>query len=201
MDSARLPCPQIILARILEWVAMSSSRGSSWPRDWTCISYVSCVGRWILYWATWEAQVRILDQVAIFSSRGSSWSRDQTCLLWPPAFAGQFFTTESPGKHILRQIAICCSVAKWWPTLCDAMDCSRPGFPVLYYLLELAQTHVHWISDAIQPSHPLSLPSPPAFSLCQHQGLFQWVSSLHQVAKILKLQHQSFQWILRVDFL
>ena len=66
---------------------------------------------------------------------------------------------------------------------------------------ELAQTHVHWIGDAVQPSHPLSLPSPPAFSLSQHQSLFQWVSSLHQVAKILELQHQSFQWILRVDFL
>ena len=63
-----------------------------------------------------------------------------------------------------------------------------PGFPILHYLPEFAQTHVHWVSDAIQPSHPLSLPSPPALSLFQHQGLFQWVDSLHQVAKVLELQ-------------
>ena len=85
--------------------------------------------------------------------------------------------------------------------LCNPMDCSMPGFPVLYYLLEFAQTHIHWVSDAIQPSHPLPSPSPPAFNLSQHQGLFQWVRSSHQVAKILELQHQSFQWIFRVDFL
>ena len=67
----------------------------------------------------------------------------------------------------------------------------------------ITQTHVHWVSDAIQPSHPLSSPSPPAFYLSQHQGLFQWVSSSHQVAKVLEfqLQHQSFQWIFRTDFL
>ena len=80
------------------------------------------------------------------------------------------------------------------------MDCSTPGFPVLHYLSEFAQTHVHWVSDAIQPSHPLSPPSPPALSPSQHQGLFQWVSSLHQVVKVLELQHQSFQWIFRVYF-
>ena len=83
------------------------------------------------------------------------------------------------------------------------MDCSTPGFPVHHQLPELIQTHIHRISDAIQPSHPLSSPSPPAFNLSQHQGLFQWVSSSHQVAKVLEfqLQHQSFQWILRIDFL
>ena len=80
-----------------------------------------------------------------------------------------------------------------------------PGFPVHYQLAEhqLAQTHVHRVSDAIQPSHPLLSPSPPAFDLSQHQDLFQWVSSSHQMAKVLELQlqHQSFQWIFRVDFL
>ena len=82
------------------------------------------------------------------------------------------------------------------------MDCSISGFPVLHYLLEFAQTHVHRVGDAIQPSHPLSSPSPPAFNLFQHQGLFKWVSSLNQVAKVLEfqLQHQSFQWIFRADF-
>ena len=89
------------------------------------------------------------------------------------------------------------------PTLCDPMDWSMPGFPVHHQLLELAQTHVHRVSDAIQPSHPLSSPSPPAFSLSQCQGLFQWVSSSHQAAKVLEfqLQHQSFQWTPRTDFL
>ena len=74
------------------------------------------------------------------------------------------------------------------------MDCSMPGFPVHHQLAELAQTHVCWVSDASQPSHPLLSPSPPAFNLSQHQGLFQWVSSSHQVAKVLEfqLQHQSF---------
>ena len=89
------------------------------------------------------------------------------------------------------------SVVQSCPTLCDPMDCSMPGFPVHHQLLELTQTHVHRIGDAIQPSHPLLPPSPPAFNLSQHQGLFQWISSLHQVAKVLEfqLQHQSFQWI------
>ena len=70
--------------------------------------------------------------------------------------------------------------------LCEPMNCSTPGFPLLHYFLEFAQTHIHWVGDATQPSHPLSPPSPPAFSLSQHQGLFQEVSSSHQVAKVLE---------------
>ena len=95
----------------------------------------------------------------------------------------------------------CCSVNKSCPTLCDPMDCSTPGFPVLHHRLGFAQTHVHWVSDAIQPSYPLSSPS-PIFDLSQHQGLFQWVSSSHQVAKVLELQlqHQFFPWGLNVCF-
>ena len=97
----------------------------------------------------------------------------------------------------------CCSVAQSCLTLCDPMDCSTSGFSVLHHIPELAQTHVHQVSDAIQPSHALSSPSLPAVNLSQHQGLFQWVDCLHQVAKVLKLQlqHQSSQWIFRVDFL
>ena len=88
-------------------------------------------------------------------------------------------------------------------TLFDPMDCSTPGFPVHHQFPEFTQTHVHWVGDAIQPSHPLSSPCPPTFNLFQHQGLFQCVSSSNQVAKILEfqLQHQSFQWIFRTDFL
>ena len=100
-------------------------------------------------------------------------------------------------------ITYLCSVAKWCPTLCDPVNCSTPGFSVLHYLLEFTQTHVHWVSDAIQPSHPLLPHSPLALHLSQHQSLFQWVHSSHQVAKVLELQlqHQTFQWIFRVDFL
>ena len=85
----------------------------------------------------------------------------------------------------------------------DSMNCSIPGFPVHHQLPELTQSHVPWIGNAIQPSHPLSSPYPPAFNLSQHQGLFQWVSSLHKVAKVLQFQlrHQSFQWLFKTDFL
>ena len=78
-----------------------------------------------------------------------------------------------------------------------------PGFPVPHNLLEFSQVHVHWISDTTQLSHPLSLPSPSASNLFQHQVLFQWVDCLHQMAKVLELQlqHQSFQWIFSIDFL
>ena len=97
----------------------------------------------------------------------------------------------------------CCSVTQTCPTLCDPMDCSMPGSPVLHYLLEFARIYVHWVSDAFQPSHPLYPPSPPAFSFSQYQCLFQCVSSLHQVAKVLEFQfqHQSSQWLFRVYFL
>ena len=88
-------------------------------------------------------------------------------------------------------------------TICDPMDCSMPGFPVHHQLPGFAQTHVHWVGDAIQPFHPLSSPSPPAFNLSQHQRLFKWVSSSHQVAKVLEfhIQHLFFQWIFRTNLL
>ena len=82
------------------------------------------------------------------------------------------------------------SVTQSCLTLCDPMDCSTPGFSVLHHLPEFAQTRVHWVSDAIQPSHPLLSPSPPNFNLSQHQGLFQWVGSSHQLAKVLEFQLQ-----------
>ena len=89
------------------------------------------------------------------------------------------------------------------PSLFDSMDWSMPGFPVLHYLLEFAQTHVFSVDDAIQPSQPLSPAYPPALNLSQHQGLSQWGDSLYQVTKVLELQlqHQSFQWLFRFDFL
>ena len=96
-------------------------------------------------------------------------------------------------KHMTHQFS---SVTQSCPTLCDLMNHSTPGLPVHHQLLESTQTHVHLVGDAIQPSYPLLSPSPPALSLSQHQGLFQWVSSSHQVVTVLEfqLQHQSFQW-------
>ena len=93
------------------------------------------------------------------------------------------------------------SVTQSCPTVCDPMDYSTVGLPVHHQLLEFTQTHVHWVSDAIQSSHLLSSPSPPAFNFSQHQGLFKSISSLQQVAKVLEfqLQHQSFQYIFRTD--
>ena len=95
------------------------------------------------------------------------------------------------------------SVAQSCPTLGNPMNHNTPGLPVLHQLLESTQTHVHRVGDAMQPSHPLSSPSSPALNLSQYQGLYKWVSSLHQVAKVLEFQpqHQSFQWIPRTDLL
>ena len=95
------------------------------------------------------------------------------------------------------------SVTQSYLTLCDPIDGSTAGFPVYHQLPEFTQTHVYWVGDAFQPSHPLSSPFPPAFNLSQKQGLFQGVSCSYQVAKVLEfqLQHQSFQWIFRTNFL
>ena len=95
------------------------------------------------------------------------------------------------------------SVAQPCPTLCDPMNCSMPGLPVYHQLLESTQALIHWVGDAIQPSHLLSSSSPPALNHSQHQCLFKWVSSSHLVAKVLEfqLQHQSFQWTPRTDLL
>ena len=110
------------------------------------------------------------------------------------------WTTACQSHQVLFSVHFS-SVTQSSPTLYDPMDCSTPGLPVHHQLPELTQTPVHWVGDAIQPSHFLSSPSPPAFNLSQHQGLFKRVSSSHQVAKVLEfqLQHQSFQWILRND--
>ena len=143
-----------------------------------------------------------------------------TCLLRNP-YAGQEATVRTRhwttdwsklGKEYERLYSVTLlfnlysefsSVIQSCPILCDPMGCSMLGFPVCHWLLVLTQTHVHQVSDAIQPSHPLSPPSPPTFNLFQHWDIFQWVSSSHKVAILLEfqLQHQSFQWIFRTDFL
>jgi len=131
---------------------------------------------------------------------------------WPPCvvfipwyFTGRFLWTLTSRTHDLKcwEISPFSSVPQLCPAVCDPMDCSTPGLPVHHQLLECTQTHVRWVGHAIQPSHPLSSPSPFSFSLSQHQGLFQWVTTSHQVAKVLEFQlhYQSFQWIFRTDFL
>ena len=112
----------------------------------------------------------------------------QRCLLKASCFSSSFHFS---------------SVAQWCQTRCDPMDCTTTGLTVYHQLLELTQTHVHQLSDAIQPFHPLSSASPPTFNLSQHKGFYKWVSSSHPVAKVLKFQlkHQSFQWIFRTDLL
>ena len=107
----------------------------------------------------------------------------------------RFWITYSNRESISVHNIQFSSVTQSCLTLCDPMNHSTPGLPVHHQLLESTQTHAHWVGDAIRPSYPLSSPSPPALSLFQHQGLFKWVSSSHQVAKVLEfqLQHPSFQ--------
>ena len=137
-------------------------------------------------------QARICEWVAIYFSRGSAQPRDQ---IWVSCIAGRFFTIWATriGINVViifKKVPIggCCSVTQSYLTLCDPMNCSMPGFPVLHHLPEYAQIHVHWVRGTIQPYHPLSSPPPPALHLYHLQGLFQWVDTLHQVAKVLELQ-------------
>ena len=137
--------------------------------------------RWILnLWATWEAKLP-MSMVKTLRFNFST----QSSFLFLQSICIQFS-----------------SVTQWCLTLCDPMNHSTPGLPVYHELPGFTQTHGHWVSDAIQPSHPLSSPSPPALNPSQHQGLSKWVSS-SQVAKVLEfqLQHQSFQWTPRTDLL
>ena len=129
----------------------------------------------------------------------------QSLLLW--SFK---LKKSTPDAWIKKDVGVCVCVCVWLLFSCSVMSDSlwplrlqHTRLPVLHSLPEFAHIHVHWVGDAIQPSHPLLSPSPPALSLSQHQGLSQWVGSSHQVAKVLELQlqHQSFQWIFRVDLL
>ena len=127
----------------------------------------------------------------------SSWCNVLSCWCHRYVQASLQWVCDSPPSVQFSSVAQLCL------TLCDPIDCSTPGFPVYHQCPELAQTHIHRVGDTIQPPHALSSPSPPTFNLSQHQGFFKWVSSLHQVAKVLEfqLQHQSFQWTPRTDLL
>ena len=124
-----------------------------------------------------EPSGRTLEYVGFLESKQLETQRLQTCLI----FKSLCSQDKCPGPHlpiILSSVQFS-SVAQLCLILCDPMDCSTPGLPVYHQLLEFTQTHVHWVGDAIQSSHPLSSPSLPPFNLSQHQGLFQWVSSLN----------------------
>ena len=135
--------------------------------------------------------------------------------IWCPWLSSQedmlyFFLEIAPVSqcsNIASNVILPCfqfsSVAQSCPTICDPMNCSTPGLPVYHQLLEFTQTHVHRVGDSTQLSHPLSSPFPPAPNPSQHQSLFQWDNSSHEVAKVLefKLQHQSLQWTPRTDLL
>ena len=159
-----------LLYSILKWVAISSSKGSSWIRKWTCISNISCAGRYILYqWCHLGSpinvnHIKIIYQIIL----KEEWMNNQSLTI--------------------------SSVQSTHSVMSDSLQPhgqQHTSFPVHHQLPELAKTHVLWVSDAIQPSHPLSSPSPPAFNLAQHQSLFKWVSSSHHVAKVLEFQQNS----------
>ena len=165
----------ILQARILEWVVYSFSRRSFWLRNWTGVSCI--VGGFFTSWAT----------RGVHSIRSLRKTKRLSCFVsWIfLLFRGECM--QNSNIFLVRKLESSCSVAKLCLTLCDPMDCSTPGFPALHYLPEFAQTHVHWVSDDIQPSHPVLPSSPSARSLSQHQGPFQWVGSSHQVIKVLEL--------------
>ena len=144
---------EILQARILEWVAIPFSRGSSWPRDWTQVSCIA--GKVFTIWATRKALYiphLVLQKPATcqheITDKKQTKNNKKTCFLYLVF-------------QLLNHV-----------TLCNPMDCSTPGFPILHQYIEFAQIHVHRVSDAIWPSHPLSSSSPPAFNLYHQQGLF-----------------------------
>ena len=159
-----------------------------------------------------EHCLNVILRSAIFSlGQSNAWG-----LLWveinPRVDSCQFHCAWASSEYLIRVLQSrlkivhsvqFSSVTQSCPTLCNPMNCSTPGLPVHHQLPESTQNHVHWVGDAIQPPHPLSSPSPPALNLSQHQGLFKWVGSSYQVAKVFefKLQYQSCQWTPRTDLL
>ena len=152
----------IFQTRILEWVAISYSRGSSQPRDQTHVFCISYIGRHSL-------PLCHLDTFKVYVSLSYPWIQDSPLGIF---LCVDFLFTSQHSlisyKTFLKMRFYCCSVAQSCPTLCNPMDCSTSGFPVLPLLPELAQTHVHWVGDVIQPSHLLLSSSLPAFNLSQH---------------------------------
>ena len=158
------------------------------PSHLLCLILQSYLGTSGLLWMTEKAGPRDAMLCSMSLSR-SSW---RYSTIWMRMATSIHCLSVLPSQYLCLQFS---SVAQSCLTLCDPMNRSMPGLPLYHQLPESTQTQVHWVGDAIQPSHPLSSPSPPALNLSQHQGLFKWGSSLHQVAKVLEfqLQHQSQQ--------
>jgi len=136
-------------------------------------------------------KLKVMKYYQIHSMKPSlPWCQNQTIKLPKKSQFLKWTSIKKILNKILANFSSVSSAAQSCPTLCDPMDWSTPGFPVHHQLLELAQTHVHKVSDAIQRSHPLLSPSLPALNLSQNQGLYQWISSLHQVAQVLEFQLQ-----------
>ena len=138
----------------------------------------------------WKCWIHDLQRRFSFGTRDQAWSLKSFCvaevLLKYKIGQRKLLTQISEGgRRVCPSLALS-SVAPLCQTLCNPMDCSTPGLPVHQQLQEFTQTRVHWVGDTMQPSHPLSSSSPPVLNLSQHQSLFQWVSSLHQVATILE---------------
>ena len=135
-------------------------------------------------------QARILEWVAMSFSRRSSPPRDLFHISYFSCIGSDFFTTITVWKasFVWFSSVQFSSVDQSCPTLCDPMNCSTPGLPAHHRFPEFTQTHIHRVGDAIQPSHPLLSPSPPAPNPSQGQSLFQWVNSSHEVAKVLEFQ-------------
>ena len=166
----------------------------SWWKPWGCSS---CFWAWIQpchwlglgTWASWMTPLSL--RCLIFSSMQI---QRQTKQYYPNINVSHICSLKFSSSHIFesgrkqKNIFQFSSVAQSCPTLCDPMNCSTPGLPVHHQLPEFTQIHIHWVSDAILPSHPLSSPSPPAPNPSQHQSLFQWVNSSHEVAKVLEFQ-------------
>ena len=206
----------ILQERILEWDVISSFRGYSPPRYWTCV--LLCPLNWqagsLLVGPTGKTKAKkystVIHSLEKLKSMQYKSAIRNVIKFSKTIFQGWFRFTEKLGgkcrvfiEGLSQHMHQYSSAAQSCLTLCNPMNCSTPGLPVHHQLPKFTQTNVHWVCDVIQLSHPLSSPSPPAPNPSQHQDLFQWVNSSHEVAKVLDFQpqHQSFQWTPRTGLL
>ena len=177
--------------RELDRVETAPDKEPGDPSSWPGFAWISCNSLWAKIIKHLSFLVCQIKGLYLWMDLSACW---------------RVYQADNCKGNVFSVCCCFCSVALSGLTLCDPMDCSMPGLSVLHHLQVFPQTHVHWVSDAIQPSHPLSPPSPPALLPSIFPSirvfLFQWVHSLHQVAKVLEfqLQHQSFQWISRLIF-
>ena len=161
---------------------MTPPQAHSWCGNWPLILFKKCIGG-----SSKKLRIALSCHPTVppfWACSQKKWKQRTEYTVTRPC------SQQYPNSQKWKSVPIygCCSVAQSCPALRDPMNWSTPGFPVLHYLREFAQTHVHLVGDTIQISHPLWSASPPALSLSQHQGLYHWVGSLYWVAKVLELQ-------------